>query len=65
MSIEEIETAITQLPAQEVKRLLAWLEDYHHRVWDRQIEGDLEAGRLDTLLSEVESEYQAGRAQPL
>jgi hypothetical protein len=36
-----------------------WLEDYHAQIWDKQIEGDLEAGRLETLLAEVEEEYEA------
>ena len=65
MSVKEIEQAITKLPGHELTELLAWLEDYHHQVWDKQIEDDLDAGRLDTLLAEVENEYQAGLARPL
>ena len=65
MSVKEIEQAITQLPPNEVAELVAWLEEYHHQKWDRQIEADLEAGRLDSLLAEVEEEYQSGQARPL
>ncbi|MGH7966053.1 MAG: hypothetical protein ACRERD_30250 [Candidatus Binatia bacterium] len=65
MTVTEIETAITQLSAREMAALMTWLADYHARVWDQQIEDDLEAGRLDALLAEVESEYQAGLARPL
>jgi len=65
MSIQEIEAAIAQLPAQEVDELMAWLEEYHAQIWDRQIESDLEAGRLDDLLSEVDKELEAGLAEPL
>jgi len=65
MSIEEIEAAIRQLPAREVEELTAWLEEYHARMWDQQIEKDLETGRLDDLLSEVDEEYEAGLAKPL
>lgn len=65
MSIQEIEAAIAQLPAQEVQELMAWLEELHAQMWDHQIEEDLEAGRLDDLLSEVDKEYEAGLAQPL
>ena len=65
MSIGEIETAIKLLPAAEVSALMSWLEKYHSRLWDRQIEDDLEAGKLDELLSEVEQEYEAGMAKPL
>lgn len=65
MSVKEIEQAITQLPKSEVAELVAWLEDYHHQIWDTQIEGDLVSGRLDALLAEAEKEYEAGKARPL
>ncbi len=65
MSIQEIEKAITQLPASELTQLVSWLAEHHHAVWDKQIEDDLESGRLDNLLSEVENEYQSGLARPL
>ncbi len=65
ISVIEIESAIAQLPAKNVAELMAWLQEYHERVWDRQIENDLESGRLDPLLAEVEKEHQQGLARPL
>lgn len=65
MSIAEMKTAITQLPAEEVSELMTWLERYHARLWDNQIANDLESGRLDSLLAEVDEEYEAGLAKPL
>ena len=65
MSVKEIELAITQLPAEDMGKLMAWLEVYHAQMWDKQIEEDLEAGRLDALLAEVDKEYAAGLSQPL
>ena len=65
LSIKEIEIAITQLPATELAELMAWLENYHAQMWDKQIEEDLEAGRLDALLAEVDKEDEAGLGQPL
>ena len=65
MTIQEIEGAITQLPAKELAELMAWLQEYHTQAWDKQIEDDLEVGRLDALLAEVDKEYEAGLAQPL
>ena len=41
------------------------IEDAISRLWDRQIEYDLESGCLDALLAEVDKEYQAGLAQPV
>lgn len=65
MSIKEIEIAIARLPAIDLAELMVWLENYHAQVWDKQIEEDLEAGRLDALLAEVNKEYEAGLGQPL
>jgi hypothetical protein len=65
MSIKEIEAAITKLPPKQLGELIDWLADYHHQVWDKQIEDDLEAGRLDAVLAKVENDYQAGLAKPL
>ena len=65
MNIKEIEIAIAQLSAKELAELMAWLEEYHAQMWDKQIEEDLEAGRLDALLAEVDKEYEAGLSQPL
>ncbi len=65
MSVMEIELAIAQLPAKDFAELMAWLQEYHERVWDQQIENDLASGRLDPLLAEVEKEHQHGLARPL
>ncbi len=65
MSIQEIEAVIARLPSHELAELMTWLEEYHAQVWDRQIEDDLEAGRLDNLLAEVEREYESGLGRPL
>jgi hypothetical protein len=65
MGVKQIEKAITQLPAKELAELVSWLEDYHAQVWDKRIEDDLESGRLDAMLAEVDQEYEAGLTQPL
>lgn len=64
MSVAEIEAAIAKLPAKELAELTVWIQEYHHRVWDKQIEDDLDAGRLDRLLADVDKEHQAGLARP-
>ena len=65
MSILEIESAITQLPRGELAELISWLREYEAQAWDRQLEDDLAAGRLNRLLSEVDKDYAAGLAHPL
>jgi hypothetical protein len=63
--IKVIERAIVQLSAEDLDKLAGWLEDYRAQMWDKRIEEDLEAGRLDKLLAEVDKEYEAGLSQPL
>jgi hypothetical protein len=65
MGVTEIESAIAQLPAEEFAELMAWLQRYHDRIWDKQIEDDLAAGRLDALMAEANEEYRQGLARPL
>lgn len=65
MSVKEIESAITKLSPSDLAELAAWFADYYNEEWDQQIERDLDEGRLDNFLSEVEAEYKAGQAKPL
>ena len=65
MSIQEIEAAITKLSAEDLAVLAVWFAEYRAQTWDKQIEQDLDAGRLDALLAEVDAEYEAGQAKPL
>lgn len=65
MSVTEIEAAIARLSPVELAELMAWLGSYRAQVWDEEIEKDLEAGRLDALLAEVDREYEQGLAGPL
>ena len=65
VDVKQIERAIAQLPAEDLAELMSWLEDYHAQVWDKRIEEDLEAGRLDALLAEVDEEYETGLTEPV
>jgi hypothetical protein len=65
MGIAEIESAIAQLPAKDLAELIAWLQEHHQRIWDKQIEEDLAAGRLDAVVAEADEEYRQGLARPL
>ena len=65
MSVREIEAAITKLSQRDLAELAVWFNTYHEAAWDRQIEQDLEAGRLDALLAEVDAEIEAEGTRPL
>jgi hypothetical protein len=65
MSVTEIEAAITELSTNDFAELREWFRAYQEKLWDKQIEHDLEAGRLDAVLAEVDAEYDAGLSRPL
>jgi hypothetical protein len=65
MDIKEIESAIAQLPPSELAELAKWFEELQARVWDKQLEQDMEAGRLDALLKQAEQEFEQGQCDPL
>lgn len=65
MDVKQIQRAIKRLPAADLAELVSWLEDYDAKIWDKRIEEDLDAGRLDALLAEVDRECEAGLTQPL
>lgn len=65
MSVQEIETAITKLPTPELAQLAAWFEEFQADQWDRQIEADALAGRLDALGQQADQEFEAGRCRRL
>jgi len=52
VSITEIQDAIRVLPETEYTQLRKWISDLDWERWDRQLEADTEAGRLDFLIAE-------------
>jgi hypothetical protein len=62
MSVQEIETIISQLPPADLTKLAQWFEQFHADAWDAQIEADAAAGKLDALAAEALAEYRAGQA---
>lgn len=65
MSVAEIEAAIIKLDPTDLDRLWAWLAAYRERAWDEQIADDIDSGKLDKLIADVDAEIEAGLAIPL
>jgi len=64
-TVQEIEAAIAQLEPKDVHAVADWLQEYREELWDKQIEADAKAGRLDKLMEEAKQDYLAGRCKPL
>lgn len=65
MSLQEIEAAIKGLPAADLNAFAQWFEEYLADAWDRQIEADVNAGRLDHVGKLAAEDFDAGRCKPL
>jgi hypothetical protein len=63
-TVQEIESAITQLGPKEVHAVADWLQEYREELWDKQIEADANAGKLDPLIKKAKAGYRAGKATP-
>ena len=63
-TVQEIEAAISRLPKDEFWRLTDRLIVLREEEWDRQIEEDIKAGKLDKLAEEAIDEYKAGKTRP-
>lgn len=64
-TVAEIENALERLPVEDARKIAEWLQRYLDEKWDKQIDGDIAAGRLDKLADKAMQDYQAGRIKPL
>ncbi|HZG44427.1 MAG TPA: hypothetical protein VEY93_15860 [Longimicrobium sp.] len=61
----EIERAIQGLSPEQLAQFRAWFAEFDWVAWDRELEDDIAAGRLDTLADEALANLRAGRTSPL
>jgi hypothetical protein len=64
-TLEDIEKAVAELPADQLARLRAWFEEFEAARFDQKIERDAKAGRLDQLAEQALADFRAGRAREL
>lgn len=64
-ALPEIEAAIKQLPEDDVRQLAGWIQKYLDEKWDRQMEEDLAAGKLDTLIAKAEADIAANNVRDI
>ena len=60
LSVQVIEDAIQQLPEPDLAELQRWFSEFYGNIWDKKIESDAEAGKLDALAAEALAEYHSG-----
>lgn len=65
MSLNDLETAVTRLPDEELAAFARWFEEFLADAWDRRIEADIQAGRLEEAGRQADADFEAGRCKPL
>ncbi len=64
-AVEAIESAILKLSPQELSKLADWVLDLDEQNWDKQIERDITAGKLDFLTKEALEELESDDSRML
>jgi hypothetical protein len=63
--VEKLEQEVQALSPDELAVFRAWFLEYDWTVWDRQIEDDASAGRLDAAADKALRDHAAGKTTPL
>jgi len=63
--IEALERQVRGLSTEELTEFRRWFAAFDAAVWDRQLEADAAAGKLDALADEALAEHRAGRSRKL
>lgn len=63
--VQSVEKMIEQFSPEELSRFAVWFADFRDGIWERQIERDSNAGRLDKLIEKAHKDFGAGLAKEI
>ena len=63
--VETIERQVQELSSEDLAQFRHWFVEFDADAWDRQIEADVKAGRLDALAEEALKQHAAGKTTKL
>jgi hypothetical protein len=63
--LEQIQSSIEKLSAEEIAKLREWLDELDERLFDEKIERDAKAGKLDKLADEARRDHKRGLSRKL
>jgi len=64
-AVEKLELLIESLFPEELAKFREWFADFDAQIWDRQIQSDAAAGKLDRLIDESMADHRANKTRPL
>ena len=60
MTIQQIESAILELPPSEFRKVIDWLLDLDYQRWGKELASDIESVKLDFLAQEAIADFENG-----
>lgn len=63
--VETIERQVQELSAEDLTQFRNWFAEFDAEAWDRQIEADVKAGKLDALAARALDQRAAGKSTKL
>lgn len=63
--VEKLEKQVRQLSPEELAEFRRWFAEFDAHLWDRQIESDVKAGKLDALAEQALRSHAAGQSTKL
>jgi hypothetical protein len=63
--VEKLENEVQQLNPDELAAFRDWFRRYDSDEWDKEVERDVSAGRLDKLAEEAVAAHKAGRTREI
>ena len=64
-TVKALEQQVKKLTPEELAEFRDWFFDYEWETWDRQLERDVKAGKLDDLARKARDHHTAGRTKPI
>ena len=63
--LEQIATFVAELDEVELRHFADWFGHFQAELWDKQIDEDTKAGRLDRFIADAKAEIAAGNIHRL
>ncbi len=64
-TVKKIEKAVTELPPKRLSMFRSWFEKFDAACWDKQLEADIKAGKLNAIAHKVRENYKKGKCKEL
>lgn len=63
--VEDLERQVQQMSSEELAEFRHWFAEFDARLWDRQFEADVQAGKLDAMAERALRAHAAGQSSKL